>query len=319
MDPKTIDINIHPTKTEIKFEDERSIYAILHSAIRRSLGIYNISPTLNFENEMAIEIPLPDKNRDLVEPKIDLTPNYNPFENEKKGAPTTSFKSKQDTTNWKDLYEVSRNINISQFKSDEGNENQSLHSKQENENRSLVQLHKRYILCPIKSGYWIIDQNKAHERVLFERFIVALAQHTGMSQQQLFPQVIQLNPSDFALLKELEEDLKHLGFDLSDMGNGSISVNGTPADAMEENPQQLIESILEEVKYHSSEIKKDKYTLLARSMAKTVAIKPGRLLSAAEMNHLVDELFGCEMPYHSPTGKPTILTFTLEELEKRFS
>jgi len=319
VDPKTIDINIHPTKTEIKFEDERSIYAILHSAVRRSLGIYNITPTLNFDNEMAIEIPLPDKNRDLVQPKIDLQPGYNPFENEKKTTGTPSFKPKQDTTNWQDLYEVARNVNISQFKNQEKEEDQPVAAKPEGENRSLVQLHKKYILCPIKSGYWIIDQNKAHERILFERFIVALAQHTGMSQQQLFPQVIQLNPSDHALLKELEEDLKHLGFDLSDLGNGSVSVNGTPADAMEENPQQLIEIILEDVKNHSSEIKKDKYTLLARSMAKTVAIKPGRALSAPEMNHLVDELFACEMPYHSPSGKPTILTFTLEELEKRFS
>ncbi|MFZ5551993.1 MAG: DNA mismatch repair endonuclease MutL [Bacteroidota bacterium] len=316
VNPKSIDINIHPTKTEIKFEDERSIYAILHSATRRSLGIYNITPTLDFDTEMAIEIPLPDKNREIVPPKITIDPDYNPFHSEKKMT-SSSFKKEKEDTLYESLYESVRNLNISRFKNKE--EKTDAESIPEGETRMLIQLHKRYILCPVKSGFWVIDQNHAHQRILFERFVVSLAQHTGMSQQQLFPQVVQLNPADLSLLKELEEDLKHLGFDLSDMGGGSISVNGTPADATDENPQQLIEKLLEEIKHHSSEIKKDKYTLLARSMAKTVAIKPGRVLSAPEMNHLVDELFACEMPWNSPAGKPTILTFTLEDLEKRFN
>ncbi len=315
-----IDINIHPTKTEIKFDDERSVYAILHSALRRSLGMYNISPTLDFETEQGIELPLLQKDTVIRQPTIQVNPNYNPFEvpsGWKSASQGGGTKKETSVPPLPDSHEAphfrrERKENADLFETDKT-------EPQPETERLLLQLHQRYILCPIKSGYWIIDQQRAHERILFEKFITALARHTGYSQQQLFPQVVELNPSDFALLKELEEDLRHLGFDLQEFGRHSFAVNGTPADAGDLNPQQLIEQLLEELKHHSSTIRGNRLEALARSLAGTVSIKPGKVLSRTEMNGLIDELFACETPHQSPAGKPTFVTFTLEELEKRMS
>ncbi|MBX7093858.1 MAG: DNA mismatch repair endonuclease MutL [Flavobacteriales bacterium] len=318
--PASIDVNIHPTKTEIKFEDEKSIYAILHSAARRAIGLYNISPAIDFNTETAIDLPLPEKDRPIVQPVIKVDPNYNPFEQEKKnsGASKTSSSSSAylnkpaSSEQWEEVYKIMNTNQPVQPKIFEQEE-------EEERERITIQLHRKYILCPVKSGFWLIDQNRAHDRILFERFIVSLAQHTGMTQQQLFPSMMDLSPADLSLIRELNEDLKHLGFDISEMGGNSIAINGTPAEAGDANPVGLIEKMLEELKHHSSEIRKNKYESLARSLSSSIAIKAGKKLTNEEMNRLVDELFACETPFISPSGKPVIITYTMDEIEKKFS
>jgi DNA mismatch repair protein MutL len=317
--PNTIDINIHPTKTEIKFEDEKTMYAILHSAVRRAIGYHNISPSIDFNTETAIDLPLADPKRPLVQPVIQVDPNYNPFEVEKQKTSSNGSSSKSGYTkkiepNWEDLYKVTEQVNLNSIEQQQIFEGDIPESE-----RPLMQIRKRYILCPIKSGFWMIDQCRAHERILYERFIVSLAHHTGSTQQQLFPVVIDLPPGDHALLKELQEDLRHLGFDISDMGGQSISINGTPVEAGEANPGQILEEMLEELKNHSSEIRKNRRDTLARSMARTLSIKAGKTLERREMNQLIDELFACEQPYFAPNGKPVIVTFGGEEIDKRFN
>jgi DNA mismatch repair protein MutL len=315
VDPKSIDINIHPTKTEIKFEDEKSIYAILHSAARRSLGMYNIVPSLDFETEQGITIPLPGKDQTYTAPVIRVNPDYNPFEAEKKSAASYSSFEKKEKTNSEELYATGSMIS----QKDETQNEMFIEPESEQVvNRQLFQTHGRFILCPVKTGIWVIDQQRAHQRILYEKFIQSLARQSGYTQQQLFPQVVELSPSDFVLIQELSVDLCHLGFDLSEMGNNSIAVNGTPAEAGDQNPQQLIETMLEEFKHFSNGVKQNRLDMLARSLASTLSIKPGTPMEQAEMVHLVDELFACESPFFSPSGKPTIVTFTLEELENRF-
>lgn len=315
VNPQTIDINIHPTKTEIKFEDERAIYAILLSTVRRSLGVHNIVPSLDFDTD-SLEIPLPDKNRPVVEPVIQVDVNYNPFEGQK-SKPVAQKKSghtfpQQD---WEELFKIAARPGQNELFEEETPEL----SQEDTQGRVTVQLQKKYILCPVKTGFWIIDQSRAHERILFEKFIIDISRNSAFSQQQLFPQIVQLNAADFALLQEIDEDLRHLGFDLADMGQNSISVNGIPADAEECNPQTLIENMLEEVKHNSSEIHKNRLEAIARSLAASIRIKPGKVLSSEEMNTLVDQLFACEHPAVSAYGKPTIVTFTFDELEKKFN
>ncbi|HAA01132.1 MAG TPA: DNA mismatch repair endonuclease MutL [Flavobacteriales bacterium] len=311
----SIDVNIHPTKTEIKFEDERSIYAILHSAARRAIGFHNISPSIDFNTETAIDLPLPDKDRIPQAPVIRVDPNYNPFDSEKKNtAYPTEYKhqKKQAAQNWESIYET--------LKEEPRKQEQLFEEGSDvNQKRVTVQLQGKYILCPVKSGFWLIDQHRAHSRILFERFIVSLAQHTGMSQQMLFPTMVELTPGDFALVRDLDEDLRHLGFELSDMGGNSIAVNGVPAEAGDIHPGTLIEKMLEDLKHSGNAAGKEKSERIARSLAESLAIKTGKTLMTEEMNRLVDELFACESPYVSPSGKPVIVTFTAEELEKRFA
>ena len=315
VDPQTIDINIHPTKTEIKFEDERSLYAILHSAARRSLGIHNISPTLDFETD-NLNIPLPDYNKPLVEPVVNVDKNFNPFltatargTSNGNSISSTSLGPKSLTAMpWKE----------SPYQDELFSETKEV-EEEANEIAVKIQLQKKYILCPVKSGLWVIDQSRAHERILFEKFIFDLARQSSFSQQQLFPQMVSLSASDFALLKDIEDDLRHIGFDFSDMGQNSLSVNGTPADFGECNPQKAIEDLLEEVKNSSSEIRKNKLEAVARSLARTVCIKPGKILSLAEMNDLIDQLFACENPNISAYGKPTMITYTVDDIEKNLN
>lgn len=309
VDPSTIDINIHPTKTEIKFEDERTLYAILHSSVRRSLGIHNITPTLDFETD-SLPIPLPDYNKTIVEPVIQVNKNYNPFiQIEKTNHHSTKSEKavSAEHTIWSQE-DVQQSVLIP----DESQE-------KSNDIAVKIQISKKYILCPVKNGYWIIDQSRAHERILFEKFIFDLARQSSFSQQQLFPQAISLSAADFALLKELENELRHLGFDFSDLGPNSLSVNGTPADMGDANPQHAIENILEEVKNNSSEIRKNKLESVARSLAKTICIKPGKVLALEEMNELVDQLFACENPGISSDGKATMITYSANDIDKSFN
>jgi len=326
IDPAKIDINVHPTKTEIKYQDEKAIYAIIRSAVKRSLGRYNITPSLDFDQENSIEhLITPKPFEEIVAPTIAFNPDFNPFAAEKKadrGMPfrdSNSYNSSPIPKNWDTLYEISKK---------EPSYQHALHEEQQisvdeqevskSSERQLFQIHNRFILSQIKSGFMLISQQAAHERVLYERFLQQLQNHSGVSQQSLFPQSVTLNSSDFELLRELLPDVRALGFDIREFGKNTVVVEGIPADLNNIGEHQLLEQLLEGFKNNLAILKLDKRDNLARSLARNAAIKSGTKLSLEEMNLLIDQLFACQMPNVALNGKPVISTFTLNELLERF-
>jgi DNA mismatch repair protein MutL len=332
VDPHTIDVNIHPTKTEVKFEDERAVYAILRSAVKRALGQYNISPTIDFEQEMSMDIPYNQKGVPVA-PGIHVNPNYNPFatENVEKGSGNyggNSFaqKEKSGISNWQEMF--NSHIGKDSMPADDvipaREENQQLrHSDLESadENKSssnIWQLHERYILTPVKSGILVIDQQRAHERILFEKYLRAIEQHNAHVQQLLFPETLEFSPSDSAIVNALLEDFNALGFDLRSFGSNTYVVHGIPAGTEEKGCVELLEGVLETYKMNEQELHLAPRENMARSMAKQAGIKAGRPMNILEMRALVDELFACEMPSHAPDGKPAFINFPIDELDRRF-
>ena len=328
IDPSKIDINVHPTKTEIKYQDEKSIYAIIRSAVKRSLGRYNITPSLDFDQENSIEHLITSKPLEqIVQPTIAFNPDFNPFATEVKKADreipflrnSGEHQRAAIPQNWDTLYEISKRETISQ---------QELHTEKsfpveeqeisKSSERQLFQIHSRYILSQIKSGFMLINQQSAHERILYERFLQQLENHSGTSQQSLFPQSVTLPGSDFELLKELLPDIRGLGFDIREFGKNTVVVEGIPADLSNVAEHALLEHLLEGFKNNLSILKLDKRDNLARSLARNGAIKAGTRLSLEEMNLLIDQLFACQMPNLALNGKPVISTFTLNELAERF-
>jgi DNA mismatch repair protein MutL len=327
IDPAKIDINVHPTKTEIKYQDEKSIYAIIRSAVKRSLGKYNITPTLDFDQENSIGHLITQKPfEEIVQPTIAFNPNFNPFAAEKKASereiPFLRDSNNHHTAiprNWDILYEISKKEEtlqhqIHEEKSIPVNEQDITKSSE----KQFFQVHNRFILSQIKSGFMLINQQAAHERILYERFLQQLQNHSGVSQQSLFPQSVTLNSSDFELLKELLPDIRALGFDIREFGRNTVVVEGIPADINNANEHELLEQLLEGFKNNLSILKLDKRDNLARSLARNAALKVGVKLSMEEMNQLVDQLFACQMPNMALNGKPVISTFTLNELAERF-
>ena len=326
IDPAKIDINVHPTKTEIKYQDEKSIYAIIRSAVKRSLGRYNITPSLDFDQENSIEhLITPKPFEEIVAPTIAFNPDFNPFAKEKtteREIPFLRDKSYNDSPipkNWDTLYEISkREPSMQQEIHRESNISVDEQEVSKSSERQLFQIHNRFILSQIKSGFMLINQQSAHERILYERFLQQLQNHSGVSQQSLFPQSVTLNSSDFELLKELLPDVRALGFDIREFGKNTVVVEGIPAELNNVAEHQLLEQLLEGFKNNLAILKLDKRDNLARSLARNAATKSGVKLSLEEMNLLIDQLFACQMPNVALNGKPVISTFTLNELLERF-
>ncbi len=326
VNPKTIDINIHPTKTEVKFEDEKAIYAFLRSTVKKSLGQFNIAPSLDFDQEAHLyNMPLKPIDGIIKQPTIKVDPNYNPFKSE--GMKAEKFQTERELSNkanWDKLYERHANdqfeLNIPK---EEGPTQQSIDSdwdndRHESNKKATYQLHNKYILSHIKTGFMVIDQQGAHERILYERILENFENHKAATQQELFPKSIELNAADFALVKELQADIHAIGFDISEFGKNTFVIHGVPADTVDHDPVSLLEGLIENYKQNLIELKSDKRENLARSMANNMAIKEGKVLSQEEMNSIIDELFACQMPYSTPSGKPTITTFSIDDLDKRF-
>jgi DNA mismatch repair protein MutL len=327
--PHAIDINIHPTKTEVKFEDEKTIYAILRSTIKRSLGIYNITPTIDFDTEATVQINPLRSDESVKAPSIRLKEGYNPF-----AAPGANADLKRHNTI--DDWQIP---DPSAFKTDHPAKgaaplpNQTAFllpdEPQETIESSLdelsgepikktpYQLHKSYILGHIKTGLIIIDQQSAHERILYEKYIRQMAHHQSYSQQLLFPLVLNFSSNEAELLNGILPDLHALGFEIESLGKGTFGVNGIPPELKENEVQLSLDKMLNELR-QQGELRTGKKEFLARLLARNMSVKTGEKLTEEEMQHIIDELFACELPYHSPGGKPTLITFTLEELAKRF-
>lgn len=319
IDPAKIDVNVHPAKHEIKFEDERLVYTFVNLGAKHALGAYSVSPSLDFDQEHHLNA----NGTFEQQPRTWLEITQHAMQNKeaKKFAPPSNFqplseREQNNVQHWEKAYDtgVKTYQSKSSFDSEEHNETEIL-----KEAFAPVQLHRRYIISQIKSGFILIDQQAAHERILFERYLKLLEKKKHDSQRQLFPQNLELNAADAQLLKEILPEINNLGFDIQEFGKNSFVIHGFPADILQGDEKKILEELIEQFKMNAGINKLNKRDNLAKSIAVSSAIKAGRVLSATEMRTLIDELFACESPYHAPNGKLTIVTFPNEELEKKFS
>ena len=321
LDPSQIDINVHPTKQEIKFEDEKIVYAFVQSAVKHALAQFSITPTLDFELDASIQ------SLDAV---------TKPFTDENKSSATTSslfntftkkhqshfIENKSELKHWKDFYEPEKKLTDDGWPmtGKETAKAQQLHSAnyQLPTTNILFQLHNTFLIVENDKGYLLIHQQNAHERVLYERFVKAVDGKPIPAQTSLFPSTLTLAPADAVLLDELLPDLHHLGYLLEPFGNNTFVIQGTPADVETGNEKTAIEKMLEQYKHFSNDIKFNKREKLLRSLALQQSIKAGTSLTDKEMKILVEDLFDCATPNSTANGKPTYLEFKKDELNKMF-
>lgn len=316
IDPQNIDINIHPTKQEIKFEDERLVYNYLKVAVRHALGQHSIMPTLDFDQDYHFSTMRPPNRRQ--EPTVGKPGTA--------GTPS-SRRDKSNLENWHKLYEGLQgadeekdSIQPITIESSWGeDQQQEQHADPfDKSQKAPYQIHASYIVSHIKSGFLLIDQQAAHERILYEKYLDILDEQSASTQQQLFPKTVTLSPNDALLLKTLLPQIDKLGFDIQEFGLNTFVVNGIPSELVgKEEENRLIEALLERYKANR-ELKLDMRDNIARTMARSAAIKRGKTLSPEEMQALIDQLFACALPFKSPSGRSCFITMELEELEKRF-
>lgn len=331
VEPANIDVNIHPTKTEIKFENEQAIWQILSAAIKESLGKFNAVPSIDFDTEGMPDIPAFEHSpySGVQMPKTSYNPSYNPFD------ATSSSYSRQDTRGWDQLYEglEQRSSSPSGFAfPDEGDyyvgqvskgTEPTLYAHPE-ESSSVetssqhYQYKGRFILTSVKSGLMIIDQQRAHIRILYDRYLSQIASRKGASQGMLFPDIVQFSASEVPVLQSILEDLSYLGFELTDLGGGSYAINGVPAGIEGLRPTELVQNMVHTAIEKGCKVKEEVQGLLALSLAKAAAIVQGQVLSNEEMNNLVDGLLTSTSPNYTPDGKTALVVMKEDEIEKLF-
>ena len=306
LQPSDIDINIHPTKTEVKFTDDKTVYMLLSSSIKRALGKANASPSLNFENEMSFAAPT---NAAMPKaPTIGYNPAYNPFSN------PTPLENKSNKANWENMFDGFHNKQTST----EHIQQELTSIKSETVDFTPIQLNHKYIIAIWQQNVLIVDQQRAHERVLYEHYLNSNQLHPVASQQKLFPDQVELSVNDFALVKDLIPELKTLGFDVDVFGKNSIVVNGAPADMEGFNIPEILEGILETFRLNTIDAKVEKHDNLSRAIAKNTCIRYGKSLDPTEMKALLQSLFACENPLYTANGKYVMMTIENSEIEKFF-
>ncbi|WP_372755526.1 DNA mismatch repair endonuclease MutL [Mariniflexile sp.] len=327
VDPQTIDINIHPTKTEIKFDDEHTLYALLRSAVKHSLGQFNIAPVLDFERDANLDMPYDYSSKETKSPVIEVDRSYNPFKenNYVPGKQTTAFK-KQTTNNWDSLYvgleskgtQTEPDFSEVHFESEETTLSVFTDDKEVDKLQTTYQLHNKYIVSTIKSGMLVIDQHRAHQRVLYEDFLRSLTIKSGVSQQLLFPLELHFSSQEIEILNQLKEDLEHTGFVFSNISKETIEIVGVPVTVPDSEVSIILEQLISDVENDVPDTHFSTTDLLAKSMAKSLAIKRGQSLLKDEQEHLVNKLFACKEPNVSPTNRATFITMSVDELDKKF-
>lgn len=319
IDPKHIDVNVHPTKTEIKFDDERAVYAVVRSAVRQALGTHNLTPAIDFHADVNLVNRLNGAQAFTKEQYFD----------EQFG----NSLQQSNLKNWEKLFEeesVGSKLFQRGVESDvkagsdkvtlrfESSMNSGAESLIKEDSEVLFQLHQRYLVRSVKAGLMIIDQQAAHERVLFEKYSLQLKGTPGNSQQSLFPQTVSFSAADFALVEEMASEIKALGFQFEIFGKNAIVVSGVPAD-VKGSEKELFEGLMEQFKKNQSELGLPIKENLARSLAKRAAIKSGQRLEREELNSLVAGLFACMNPNFSPEGNPTFFIFDTSKIESYFA
>jgi len=324
IDPKHIDVNVHPTKTEIKFDDERSIYSLVKTSVRKALGTFNITPALDFNTDANFRLHTTlRQTSELSTSERD----YTQFKNTDRDI--------SNLKNWEQLYagalgnetieaEVRReeaekgNPLALTFGSDVNKMDEAIQHDGDSQKQNIFQFHLSYIVTPVKSGLMIIDQQSAHERIYFEKYLRILENNNGSSQQLLFPETLDLNPSDYSLVKELEKEIRGVGFAFEHFGENAIVINGIPSLIKVDSGKSIFMGVMEDYKKNFLEYKNSSLENLARSMATNSGVKKGKRLTIEEMKSIIDQLFACKNPNYSPNGQLIYYILGLEKIEELF-
>lgn len=300
VDPADIDVNIHPTKTEVNFMDVKLVYAILHAAVRKAIGQNNLSPMIDFDEPTNLGFDFGEvvkSSNPIVQPTVPVNPSYNPFRQHQEPS--------KPAGDWRLLYGD---------RTDEAPQNTSSNTE---DKAKYIQFNQSFIITTVKSGLLVIDQHLAHYRILFEKFLKEMETDTGHSQQELFPQPFTLSANDASVLREMLPELQRLGFALEQVNPTTFMINGTPADLAGSNPAELLEKMLDNYKINRSDLQLDRKLSLAKTMASQLSIKTQTPLSELEMQNIADQLFGCSVAEIAPDGKKIYTILTLDELTQR--
>ena len=321
--PNTIDINIHPTKTEIKFDDEHALYAILRASIKHSLGQFNVAPVLDFDRDSNLDTPYHYKDLEGATPTIQVDGNFNPFAEEKPSKQFSSYRKPEPTANWESLYVGLKQDTdeIEQITFENEEVTSSLFNDEEVEHavHKTYQIHKKYIVSSIKSGMVIVDQQRAHQRILYEQFLVNMTVNQASSQQLLFPLNLFFSSSEMELIAELQLSLMNTGFVFEENSTDHIVISGIPVNVTESEVSLVLEQLLSDLQDGIPESSFSQNDTIAKSMAKSLAVKTGTHLTEKEQENLVNGLFACKDPNVSPFHKPTFITMRVEDLDKKFA
>ena len=334
VDPHSIDINIHPTKTEIKFDDEHAIYAMLRATIKHSLGQFSIAPVLDFNRDKGFDTPYDYSKKSPTAPSIEVDRDFNPFK-EKAKQGNISFPFKRETpgsdASWESLYigfksdtAAAQHSNSGsteavemEFESDEVTG--SLFESTETEAGQVTfQLQNKYIVSPLKSGMMIVHQNLAHQRILYEELLKNITVKEAVSQQLLFPLELHFSKPDVEILENVREQLEHTGFVFSTCENEKVEISGIPVMIMESHVVNLLKQLVSDINEEVPDSSFSLNDMLAKSMAVSMAIKTGVSLNREEQEHLVNQLFACKEPTVSPFNKPIFTTLEVTDLDKKF-
>jgi DNA mismatch repair protein MutL len=318
--PESIDVNIHPTKIEVKFEDEQSVFLILKSAVKMALGKHSVTPSIDFDLETSFDL-IPDKNRPVKIPQITVNPDYNPFksapEKNKNFSSSGKKTQQQNTSNWESLLEISKE-DFSPSVVPEPAENPIFSKNDITTLRSFL-FNKKYIVISSEKGFEFIAIRPALERIYFSQIIDALKFNQSISQQELFPIHIQLTPKQADVVKEILPQLKQVGIDLEFFSKNKYVVKGLPAFHSISDPQNFIEEIVENYDACAEDPSVKIVETVARLTAKSIALRKAKNITENEAGFIIQTLFECENYAYSPSGKPTIYTFTNEEIDNKFS
>ena len=313
VDPANIDVNIHPTKTEIKFEDEQGIYQILSAAVKDAIGRFSDVTAIDFDTVGRPEIPVFDPQRHAIPmPDVQYNPSYNPF--------ATSPSAKTVASHLSLLSDLTRpTASQTDMPSLFPDADESAPSLIMEKSPEHYQYKGRYVMTAVKSGLMIIDQHRADVRICYERYMEQLRRHSASTQKLLFPEMLQLSPSDSVLMQRFLPDLLTIGFDISDLGGGSFALNGIPADIKGYDPLTLVRNIVTDAAEKGSGVTADElHTVLALSMARNTAIDYGQVLSNDEMERLVNELFACANANYTPDGHPVLAILPQSDIDRLF-
>ena len=334
--PNTIDINIHPTKTEIKFDDEHALYAILRSSIKHSLGQFNVAPILDFDRDPNLDTPYQYQNKEAEYPTIQVDRQYNPFSSDTRGiadqsgvkpsksfALSSNYKKQEAQPSWESLYiglkQAGQEIAEMTFENDAVTSSLFEENEMEQEVKRTYQIQKKYIVSPIKSGMVIINQKRAHERILYEEFLTSMTVHQASSQQLLFPLQLYYSSAEIELIAELKSSLENTGFVFETINEYNVVISGLPVNVTESEMTIVLEKLLSDLQDGIPDSSFSQNDTIAKSMAKSLAVKTGTYLTEKEQENMVHNLFACKEPNVSPFQKPTFITISVEDLDKKFS
>ena len=316
VDPADIDVNIHPTKTEVNFLDVKLVYAILHAAVRKAIGQHNLSPMIDFDEPSNLHIDFGEvvkSTNPIVQPDIPIDPSYNPFHQKKEfsNSPFGGFQSyekKGDPGDWRLLYGE---------RADQQPAEKAAISTEPAPKPHYIQLNQSYIVTTVKSGLLIVDQHRAHYRILFEKFLKEMDSNSGHSQQELFPQPMTLNVNDASILHEMLPELQSVGFLLEQVNATTFVINGTPADLAGADSVTLLEKMIDNFKINRSDLQLERKLGIAKTMASQLSVKAMVPLTELEMQNMVDQLFGCAVAEVAPDGKKIYSLMTLDKITEQ--